>query len=106
VVPDAQIIARAIIDGVDMKQREAISAQKTTPIMTQIYGLGYNSIDMEAGMRHHFLFTAESLLDLLQSRGFVSVQEYNRSEDPSVKYRFNNDADGPFSLFCKAYKPK
>ena len=106
VVPDAKIVAKAIIDGHDSKGRRSISAIETTPILTQVFGLGYKERNMNKYMRHHFLFDKNSLIELLEYVGFEFVSEYPRDDDPSVQFGFNNDASGPFSLFIKAYKPK
>jgi len=104
VVPDARIVAQNIIDGFDSKGRRSLSVIETTPILTQVYGLGYRSSDQEHVMKHWMLFDANSLKQALNHVGYHSVNTYSREEDPSYALGLNNDAMGPFSLFVKAKK--
>ena len=106
VVPDLDIITEALQMGSDSKGRKSISIIETTPVLTQVFGIGYESSETENPWRHRFLFNEDILKELLLQMGLVDVERYDQRNDPARYYGVKDDSQNPFSLCVGAKKPK
>lgn len=107
IVPDLKIIAAGLTIGQDSKGRVGVSINGTTPILAQIYGVGYDNPQTEDKWRHHFIFNEATLIELLQKQPFLEkVAVYNQKDDPASIMGINDDSQNPFSLCVMAYKKK
>jgi len=106
IVPDLDIITEALRNGVDSKGRKSISITETTPILAQIYGVGYEAPEIENPWRHRFLFNEVILRDILLQNGLENVERYSQNKDPAQYYGVKDDSQNPFSLCIMAEKPK
>ncbi len=107
IVPDSEIIATGLVAGQDSKGRAGISINKTTPILTQIYGAGYDDPLTENRWRHRFIFGKATLMELLQRQPFIEkIVIYDQKDDPASILGINDDSQNPFSLCVMARKKK
>ena len=106
IVTDLKIVAEALVNGVDSKGRKSVSVTDTTAVLSQIYGVGYETSKTQYVWRHRFLFDENLLKELLVQNGFQNAQRYNQDQDPAKSYGVNDDSQNPFSLCVIAQKPK
>jgi len=107
IVPDLKIIVAGLAIGQDNKGRISVSINETTPILAQIYGVGYDDSQTEDRWRHHFIFDKATLIELLQKQPFLEkVTDYNQKDDPASIIGINDDSQNPFSLCAMAYKKR
>jgi len=107
IVPDLEVIATGLATGQDSKGRAVISIDKTTPILAQIYGVGYDNPQTENRWRHHFIFNKAALIELLQRQLLAEkVAVYNQKDDPASILGINDDSQNSFSLCVMARKKK
>lgn len=107
IVPDFEVVLAGLVFGQDAKGRTAFSIEKTTPILSQIYGQGYESRVTPDEWRHHFIFTKETLTSLLQRQKSVQkVFFYDKIKDPAAHYGIKDDSQNLFSLCVCAIKKK
>ena len=104
IVPDLQIIAEALVKGVDSKGRKSVSVTETTAVLAQIYGVGYETSETDNPWRHRFLFNESMLIELLSLNGFTNAVRYEPNEDPAWHYGVKDDSQNPFSLCVIAQK--
>ncbi len=105
IVPDLDIIIQALVSGVDSKNRQSVSVEETTPILTQIFGFGYESKTTASEWRHRFLFNKELLSKLLKKHTAVGeISFYDKEEDPAALFGIKDDSQNPFSLCIHAFK--
>lgn len=94
-VPDLALVVESYLKGVDRKGREAFSVDHTTHMLTQIFGRGYESRDMNPFMRHHMLYDEALLRRMFEKTGMAGdVVVYPVAEDPSQTFNppIKNDA--------------
>lgn len=105
IVPDLDIIISALISGVDSKNRQSLSIDDTTPILAQIFGVGYQTRTTSSEWRHRFLFNRELLEKLLRKQKIVDkISFYEKEEDPANLFGIKDDSQNPFSLCICAIK--
>lgn len=106
-VPDLNIVLRCLKDGHDKKMRPAISGIKPTSVMTQIYGIGYETAKTEKRWRHRMIFNEESLIQLLRHQGELEdIHSYPQSEDPAADLGIKDDSQNQFTLCVMGRKEK
>lgn len=104
-VPDLEIVIQCILKGHDKKMRPATSGISPTPVMAQIYGLGYETAKTEERWRHRTIFDSKSLRELLERQGELeNIVVYPQSEDPAHKLRIKDDSQNQFTTCIKAIK--
>lgn len=97
-VPDLELIVEGYLKGYDRKGREAFSVEHTTHLLTQIFGRGYESRDMNAYMRHHMLYDQKLLRRMFELTGQAGeIGSYSVQDDPSQKFNppIKNDGSNP-----------
>ena len=105
IVPDLDVIIQALITGIDSKNRQSISINETTPILAQIYGVGYQSRSTSSEWRHRFLFNKELIYKLLEKQLSVcEISFYDRNDDPAALFGIKDDSQNSFSLCVNALK--
>lgn len=105
IVPDLEIIIQALISGVDSKNRKSLSIYETTPILSQIFGFGYESRLTSSEWRHRFVFNKDLLNNLLQKQITIDkISFYNKEDDPANAFGIKDDSQNPFSLCVHALK--
>lgn len=105
IVPDFDIIIQALISGVDSKNRKSLLITETTPILAQIFGVGYESRFTASEWRHRFVFNQELINDLLIRQSDISkIVFYDKKDDPANEFGLKDDSQNPFSLCVKALK--
>lgn len=105
IVPDLKIVADGLIIGRDGKGRPGVSINMTTPILTQIYGVGYDDPQTEDRRRHRFIFDKAALIELLQRQPFLEkVAVYDQKDDPASIMGIDDDSQNSFSLCVMARK--
>lgn len=104
-VPDLEIVVQCLLRGYDKKMRPATSGVTLTPVMAQIYGLGYETAKTEERWRHRTIFNSKSLRELLESQGKLeNIIVYPQNEDPAYKLRIKDDSQNQFTICVKAIK--
>lgn len=107
IVPDLDVIIQGLLKGFDSKGRLAVSITETTPILSQIYGVGYQSRLTETPWRHRFLFNKVMLFDLLNRQESLEfVQLYNKEDDPANLFGIKDDSQNSFSICIHAFKKR
>ncbi len=107
IVPDLRIVITGLVAGQDSKGRIGISIDKTTPILAQVYGVGYDNPLTKNRWRHRFIFDKAALMELLQRQPFIEkVVIYDQRDDPASILGINDDSQNPFSLCVMARKKK
>jgi SAM-dependent methyltransferase len=107
IVPDLKIVVAGLAIGQDSKERVSVSINKTTPILAQIYGVGYDDPQTENRWRHHFIFDEVTLIELLQRQPFLEkIVAYDQKDDPAGVMGINDDSQNPFSLCVMARKKR
>ena len=94
-VPDLELIIEAYQEGKDRKGRDAFAVDKTTHMLTQIFGRGYEDRDMNPFMRHHMVYDKHMLGDMMRRTGYADeIGVYPVEEDPSQQFEtpIKNDA--------------
>lgn len=105
IVPDLNIIIKALVSGTDSKGRQALSTTETTPILSQIFGFGYQSRETSSQWRHRFLFNKELLRELLRKyKNIGKISFYRKEKDPAVMFGIKDDSQNPFSLCMQVRK--
>lgn len=105
IVPDLEIICEALTTGFDSKKRQSVSIDETTPILSQIYGLGYQSRSTSAEWRHNFVFNKEMLYKLFKRQGLLTnITFYKKEDDPAALFGIKDDSQNPFSICVQANK--
>ena len=105
IVPDLDIIIKALISGIDSKGRQSLSITETTPILSQIFGFGYQSRETSSQWRHRFIFNKELLRELLERHPDVGeISFYSKEEDPATVFGIKDDSQNPFSLCMQVRK--
>ncbi len=105
IVPDLDVVVQALVLGKDSKGRDALSITETTPIMTQIFGFGYQSRSTESEWRHRFLFNKDLLSQLLARQvDLERISVYEKEQDPAAFFGIKDDSQNPFSLCIHAFK--
>jgi predicted SAM-dependent methyltransferase len=99
IVPDLEIIIQALLSGTDSKNRNSLSISETTPILSQIYGVGYESRLTSSEWRHRFLFNKELLINLLKKHvNANAISFYSKENDPAALLGIKDDSQNSFSL--------
>lgn len=94
-VPDLDLFVEAYQSGKDRKGREAVSVDHTTHMLTQIFGRGYESRDMNPFMRHHMVYNEAMLRRMFERTGVAGdIGVYSVEDDPSQQFatKIKNDA--------------
>lgn len=104
IVPDLNVVATALLTGIDSKGRRSISVTDTTAVLAQIYGVGYETSRTQNEWRHRFLFDENLLKELLSRHGFRNAERYQPNEDPAKICGVNDDSQNSFSLCVIAQK--
>lgn len=105
IVPDLDIIIKNLVDGFDSKKRDSFSVDKTTPVLSQIYGYGYWSKETEKEWRHRMIYNKEMLFKLLENqKGLSNIEVYKSTEDPAFEFGIDDDSQNIFSLHVKSDK--
>lgn len=94
-VPDLDLFVEAYQKGKDRKGRETLSVDHTTHMLTQIFGRGYESRDMNPFMRHHMVYNEAMLRRMFEKTGVAGdIAVYPVEEDPSQTFDppIKNDA--------------
>ena len=105
IVPDFDIIIKALVDGFDSKNRKSISINETTPVLSQIFGVGYQSRLTSSEWRHRFVFNKELISRLLERQSNVcEISFYEKTDDPAAKLGIKDDSQNSFSLCIHALK--
>ncbi len=94
-VPDLELIVQSYLDGKDKKGRDAFSTEKTTHMLTQIFGRGYEDRDMNPYMRHHMVYDEAMMREMFEATGYADeIGVYSVEEDPSQTFDppIKNDA--------------
>lgn len=105
IVPDLDIIIKALTLGKDTKNRNSLSINETTPILTQIFGFGYDSRSTDHEWRHRFLFNKDLLFQLLsRQKSLHGISVYEKEQDPAAIFGVKDDSQNPFSLCVHAFK--
>ncbi|MCB1682130.1 MAG: hypothetical protein KDI65_09365 [Alphaproteobacteria bacterium] len=97
-VPDLALIVESYLQGKDRKGYKAFSVEDTTRMLTQIFGRGYESPDMNPFMRHHMVYDEAMLRRMFELTGEAAdIQVYPVEEDPSQLFDppIKNDASNP-----------
>jgi SAM-dependent methyltransferase len=104
-VPDLDIVLRCLKDGHDKKTRTAISGIEPTPVMAQIFGIGYETPETDARWRHRMIFDAKSLIELLEKQGDLEdIKVYPQEEDPAAELDIRDDSQNQFTMCVMATK--
>jgi SAM-dependent methyltransferase len=98
VIPDLDVVVRDLMRGFDSKGREAFSVSESTPILTQIYGLGYETEATDARWRHRIIANQVMLTDALAGAGLTEIYPYDRRDDPAALLGVDDDSQNRFSL--------
>ena len=107
IVPDLKIVAVGLTIGQDSKGRASVSINETTPILAQIYGIGYDDPQTENRWRHRFIFNKATLIELLQRQpSLEKVVAYDQKDDPASITGIDDDSQNPFSLCVMAHKKR
>lgn len=105
IVPDLNIIIKCLSNGQDKKGRPAISGLEPTPVMAQIYGIGFESPNTDERWQHRMVVDAPSLTQFLEShRSLRDVKVYSQDEDPASLLGIKDDSQNQFSLCVQAQK--
>lgn len=105
IVPDLDLISEALISGVDSKKRQSISINETTPILAQIYGIGYETRSTSTEWRHRFLFNKKLISELIGRQPDISkIGFYDKNDDPAKFFDIKDDSQNSFSLCVYAIK--
>ncbi|MFA6074167.1 MAG: methyltransferase domain-containing protein [Candidatus Woesearchaeota archaeon] len=105
IVPDFDIIIQALVSGSDSKNRNALSVDETTPVLSQIFGVGYESRITNPEWRHRFVFNKELLNNLLERQPSIgTISFYEKENDPAALLGIKDDSQNPFSLCASAIK--
>ena len=105
IVPDLAVIVRALVEGKDVKGRSSLSISETTPVLAQIYGVGYDDPLCDPRWRHRFLFDEKLLIEFLSSLGaLIDIHSYAQKDDPVCDAGIWDDSQNPFSICVKATK--
>lgn len=106
-VPDLDIALKCFKDGYDKKMRPAISGIEPTPVMAQIYGIGYEAAKTEKQWRHRMIFDEKSLVELFEHQGKLEdIHSYPQAEDPAAKLGIRDDSQNQFTLCVMGKKKK
>lgn len=104
-VPDLSIVINCLVQGSDKKMRLAISGVNPTPVMAQIYGIGYETEKTEERWRHRMIFDRNSLTELLQKQGQLGdINIYPQREDPAFGFGIKDDSQNQFTMCAMAIK--
>lgn len=104
-VPDLTIVINCLTQGHDKKMRPAISGVDPTPVMAQIYGIGYETVKTEDRLRHRMIFDKESLIELIKNQGQLEdIHSYPQLEDPACKLGIRDDSQNQFTMCILAVK--
>lgn len=107
IVPDLKIVIAGLSVGQDNKGRNSVLINETTPILAQIYGIGYDDPQTEDRWRHRFIFNEALLTELLQKQPFLEeIVVYDQKNDPASIMGINDDSQNSFSLCVMARKKK
>lgn len=99
IVPDLDVIIKALVSGTDSKNRQSVSIDETTPILTQIFGVGYQTRSTSSEWRHRFIFNKELISKLLSRQSNVyGLTFYDKNDDPAAVFGIKDDSQNPFSL--------
>lgn len=104
-VPDLDIVLRCLKAGHDKKMRTAVSGIKPTPVMAQVFGIGYETSDTDARWRHRMIFDSKSLTELLEEQGELeNIKVYPQEEDPAAEQGIRDDSQNQFTMCVMATK--
>ncbi|MCP5404861.1 MAG: methyltransferase domain-containing protein [Pseudomonadaceae bacterium] len=105
IVPDLDIILKNLQDGIDAKGRTALSTTETTPVLAQIYGIGYDQASTGTHWRHRMIYNEAMLRSiLLQTGQLTNITRYSKVDDPAYGFGIVDDSQNIFSLGMKADK--
>jgi len=103
VVPDLDVVSKCLREGLDMKGRQSYSWKETTPVLAQIFGIGYDSPETDERWRHRMIVNGPLLVDFLNSLDlFSKVSVYSQTSDPAAFYSIKDDSQNPFSVHIVA----
>lgn len=105
IVPDLEIVLRYLLQGFDKKQRQAISGINPTPVMAQIFGLGYETAAIEDRWRHRMIYDRKSLIEVLaRNEQLEDITIYPQCEDPAYEFGIKDDSQNQFTMCLRAIK--
>ena len=104
VMPDLDIVVADLARGLDSKNRPSVAISRTTAVLAQIYGIGYNSCRTEERWRHRMIANFDMIEELLRVCGFVAIARYDKRDDPAACYGINDDSQNRFSMHITANK--
>ncbi len=99
-VPDARIIFNEILD--DFKNID-FDLEQINPLLTQIYGKGYENSKTDSVNRNKILFNYDLLNHLLYQAGFENTTCISENEDFDVLWN-DNSRRNKYTLLIKARK--
>lgn len=107
IVPDLDIVIKCLLQGHDKKLRPAISGKGPTPVLAQIFGLGYENPETEERWRHRIIVNKDALIEALsQHLELAGIKPYPQNLDPGCKLGIKDDSQNQFSLCVQAQKIK
>jgi predicted SAM-dependent methyltransferase len=105
IVPDLDIVVRDLARGYDDAGKAALSHRETTPVLAQLYGVGYDDPATDDRWRHRILDNREILGVVLEDVGLEEVSDYDHRDDPAFTLGIRDDSQNRFSLLMRARKP-
>lgn len=106
-LPDLKIIVENLFtsNGKDMKGRKALSLDEPTAVLTQIYGVGYESDDTEKRWRHRIAVDDSTVINFINNMGECEIiKRIEKHSDSAALHGINDDSQNSWSMTIASKK--
>lgn len=106
-LPDLRIIVDNLFtkDGKDLKGRPTISLTEKTAVLSQIYGVGYDTDTTERRWRHRIVVDDVTVIDFLEELGGLeNVQRIAKRLDSAALHDIDDDSQNSWSMTIAGQK--
>jgi 8-oxo-dGTP diphosphatase len=106
-MPDLRIIVDNLLteNGKDLKGRPTLSLTEKTAVLSQIYGIDYDTDNTEKRWRHRIVVDDVTVIDFLEQLGGIeNVQRVAKRLDSAALHDINDDSQNSWSMTIAGQK--